>query len=130
MNQTAGLSRRGLFRTAAAVPVAGTMAVDLAAAQPDTVPQVRVAATVLRIGQSRATPDGLRVGVRVAVMTPSDRLADRVMVVDPIDFDASPADLRQHIVAGVQQKVWDMLADQQPDLAANAISVQVFGGPL
>jgi hypothetical protein len=130
MNQTNGLSRRGLFRTAAAVPVAGALAADLAAAQPITAPQARVAATILRTSQSRTAPEGLRVGLRISVMANAFRMDDRVIVVDPVDFHASPADLRQQIVTGVQQQVQDMLADHQPELTVDAIAVQVFGGPL
>jgi hypothetical protein len=130
MSNSRGLSRRRVFSAAAAVPAAGALIAETALVQAATNPDARVAATVLRTSHSRTAERGLRVGLRVSILTAADSVHDLVVVVDPVDFHVSTDELRRQIVAGVQRQVQQVLGNRGVDIGVDSIAVQVFGGPL
>ncbi len=130
MKDSPGLSRRKVFGAAAALPTAGALLADTTRAHATAAPALRVAATVLRTSPSQQSESGLRVGLRVSILGSASTGDTRVMVIDPVDFDASPGQLRRQLAAGVQQQVQQRLAMAGTDVETDRIAVQVFGGPL
>ena len=130
MSHHSGLSRRRIFRTAAAAPLATAAVIGSGSALALSNPRARVAATIVRIGQSRASTGGVRVGLRLSVMGPTEREEEMVIVVDPVDFNVSGDELRRQLVSGTQDRVRSLLALRGVEMETTDIAVHIFGGPL
>lgn len=130
MTPLQGLSRRRVFKAAAAATVTSALVIEATFAAPTAIPQARVAATIVRIGPSRSSANGLRFGLRLSIVEPAERRSDRVVVIDPIDFDLSGDELRRQLVVRIQQRVQEVLAHQEIEVSPDRIAVHVFGGPL
>lgn len=91
-------------------------------------PIATVTATIVRADHTPTTFDRLRLGVRTSIHSAAWSAKGKVIVVDGVDFVASPSEVRSRVEREVQSSVADMLNARGIPAQPQQIAVRVFGG--
>jgi hypothetical protein len=87
-----------------------------------------VTATIVRADHSSYDAGRLRLGVRTSLRTAEGVRNGRVVVVDDVEFTATPTEIREQVERAVQRSIAAQLSARGTETMPEQVAVRVFGG--